>query len=123
VGDERQHDRWGRQCWYPPSRLAGHYHRDFNGDGKADLLLQNSISGEVGVDEMDGNVAFKFDDIATPDPGWVVKKAADFTGHGGADILLQNNSTLQTQLWAMTGTARTSVVNIGTPDPGWHIAA
>ena len=98
-------------------------HSDFDGDGRADIVLQNDGSGQVWVWEMNGNAIAGGGNIATPDPGWQVKGIGDVNGDGKADTVLQNANSGQIWAWEMNGTAIAGGGNVGTPDPGWHIPA
>jgi hypothetical protein len=82
---------------------------DFNGDGKTDVLLQNT-NGEVGMWLMNGT------QIATPalitlngnnenlqNTGWSIVGTGDFNGDGNADVLLQNTNG-EVGMWEMNGT-------------------
>jgi hypothetical protein len=71
---------------------------DFNGDGYADLVLQNS-SGDVKVGLTNGNSST----ISTPGSAWVVLATGDFNGDGKSDIVLQNSSSGDVAVWLMNG--------------------
>ena len=63
---------------------------DNNGNGHADLLLQNGTSGAVSVWESglpSGNSL-----VASSVPGWHLDGIGDFDGNGKADILLESDS-------------------------------
>lgn len=95
---------------------------DFDGDQKADLLLQNE-SGQAQIWTTDGT-ALKGAGLVGPNPGptWHVKAAVDFNGDGKSDILWQNDDG-QAAVWTLDGTRLISAGAVG-PDPGssWHVA-
>jgi FG-GAP-like repeat/RTX calcium-binding nonapeptide repeat (4 copies) len=94
--------------------------RDFNGDGKADILWQND-NGTPTVWLMDGqNLAVSGPLLANPGPAWHEKAAADFNGDGKADILWQNDNGTPT-VWLMDGlNLAVSGPLLGNPGPAWH---
>ncbi|MEO6875121.1 MAG: FG-GAP-like repeat-containing protein [Opitutaceae bacterium] len=102
---------------------------DFNGDGKPDILLENTSSGERVLWLMGGpNNAYVLQGIGlgSIDPAWHIAGIADFNGDGSPDILLENTSTGQRVLWLMGGPNNAYVtqgLDMGILDPVWHIAS
>jgi len=80
---------------------------DFNGDGKADILLQN-VSGQPMIWLMNGTTLISSVALSNPGASWHVKGAGDVNGDGKADILWQNDSG-QAGVWLMDGTTMLSV--------------
>ena len=75
---------------------------DFNGDGKSDILFQNT-NGQVAIWEMDGTnpIAGGSQWVgANPGPDWKVVGTGDFNGDGKSDILFQNTDG-QAAIWEM----------------------
>ncbi len=90
---------------------------NFNGDGKADILLQND-SGLPSIWTMDGA---KVTGAALPNPGgpaWHVAATADFNGDGKSDILLQHDSGLPS-IWTMDGATITNSSTLPNPGSDW----
>ncbi len=101
---------------------------DFNGDGKADLLWENSATGQLVVWYMNGGAIQLYGQVfaTVADTHWSVAGAADFNGDGHPDLLWRNSQSGQVLVWDMTGTAGTTVSGYGSPlatlsDPNWHI--
>ncbi len=78
---------------------------DLNGDGKADLLLQNSANGQGVGYIMNGISASSWGLVYRLRPGnkWQVKKLLDFSGDGKADILWHNSMTKKALDYIMNG--------------------
>jgi hypothetical protein len=99
---------------------------DFNGDGKSDLLWQNSLTGAIGTWLMNGTIAPSVSVSAIPDypwilPEWSVAATGDFNADGRTDLVWQNNRTGERAIWLMNGTAFTGIA-LGTFDLAWSIA-
>ncbi len=96
---------------------------DFNGDGFADLLWRNQVTG--------GNVLWLFDEngfnVSVPllpvDPNFTVEATKDLDGDGYVDIFWRNQVTGENVLWLMNGVTLKSFVNLFPVAPGWRIAA
>jgi serralysin len=93
---------------------------DFNGDGDADILWQNT-NGQAAVWLMNGTTPFSEQLVgANPEPSWHVVGTGDFNGDGDADILWQNTNG-QAAIWLMNGTTPLSETVIGNPGPSWRV--
>ncbi|MBF0539191.1 MAG: FG-GAP repeat protein, partial [Nitrospirae bacterium] len=77
---------------------------DFDGDGKSDILWQNSKTGDVDIWLMNGKIinggGFAVNGLPSD---WVIKGIGDFNGDGKADVLLQNSNG-DVYIWLMNGT-------------------
>jgi subtilisin family serine protease len=98
--------------------------RDLNGDGNADILLQNS-AGQVYAWYMNGSGGILSGTYIYNGalPGWTVVGVADMNGDGNADIILQyaNGSAY---MWSMNGSGGIlsgSYIYNGAL-PGWRVA-
>jgi hypothetical protein len=105
LGDERNEHRW-RRCFDPEpwAKLGG---GDFNDDGLADILSQNSSTGQVSIWEMNGTNKIGGGALsANPGVGWHAIGTGDFNGDGHSGILFQNTSSGQASIWEMDGNTR-----------------
>ena len=99
---------------------------DFGGDGKPDILLENTSTGQRVLWLMGGpNNAYVIQgvDLGVLDPAWRMVGVADFSGDGKPDILLENSGTGQRVLWLMGGPNNayvTQSIAMGSLDPVWH---
>jgi hypothetical protein len=103
---------------YPPL-----FHYDFNGDNKADLVLQNQSNHQVALWNMNGLTVTGGSLVAAvPAPGYQVVGAADFNGDGHPDLLFQNQNTGQIVLWYMNGAVQTGGAALSiTPNADYNV--
>ncbi|BAZ39064.1 Integrins alpha chain [Calothrix sp. NIES-4101] len=85
----------------PPIQRRKH---DFDGDGKADILWRDQITGENAIWRIND---FQLRDAAfitpVPDPNWKIVTTGDFNGDGKADILWRNYLSGENAIWMMDG--------------------
>jgi hypothetical protein len=95
---------------------------DFNSDGKADLLWQNTSTGERYVWLMNGPAFASGVSLGIVSTDWRIAATADFNGDGQTDIVWENTSTGERYLWLMNGTSYVSSVFLGEVPTAWSIA-
>jgi FG-GAP-like repeat len=102
---------------------CGSPNRDFNGDCKADILWQNSSTGQRVIWIMNGTTFQSYVSLGTVGASWsIAGGSGDFNGDGKAEVLWQNSSTGQRVIWIMNGTTFQSFVSFATVDTSWSIA-
>ncbi|HEV3184795.1 MAG TPA: choice-of-anchor Q domain-containing protein [Xanthobacteraceae bacterium] len=94
---------------------------DFNGDGKSDLLFQNT-SGTPQIWLMNGTSVVSETSLVAPPPQWKIVEAGDFNDDGKADILWLNTANNTPSIWEMNGTSIVSAADLPAPPASWHIA-
>jgi hypothetical protein len=92
---------------------------DFNGDGKADFVVQNS-NGAPEIWLMNGSTIASIVALPTPPSSWHIIATGDFNGDGHPDILWQNTNG-QPAIWEMNGTSIISSVGLATPPSSWRV--
>ncbi len=99
----------------------GQARRDVNGDGKSDILWQNT-DGQADIWLMNGSSISSASDIGSnPGTSWQIKAAGDFDGDGKSDILWQNTNG-QADVWLMNGLSIASASDVGgNPGTAWQI--
>jgi len=105
------------QSW----RIMGY--GDFNGDGRADVLWRNAVTGENYVYFMDGTSIASEGYLRTvADLNWKVAAIGDFNGDGKDDILWRNQSTGENYVYLMNGTTIAGEGYIRTvADQSWNV--
>jgi hypothetical protein len=99
---------------------------DYNGDGNADILWRDEVTGQNHMYLMDGPTVSSSVSVTTvPNPGvWKVVGNGDYDGDGRADIFWRNTVTGQNHMHLMNGGTITSSLSVTTvPDPdNWKVA-
>ena len=93
---------------------------DFNANGKTDVLLRDSASGQTVMWLMNGGAPASGGQIM-PDATWSITHVGDFSGDDKADLVWRNSMTGKTAIWLMNGTTILSGADIMT-DPNWSVA-
>ena len=95
--------------------------RDFNGDGKSDILWRGP-AGEVAVWLMNGS-ALQSSGVAGIIPAnWQLAGTGDFNGDGRADIVRRGPNG-EVAIWIMNGSVIQSSGSVTTVPLGWNIAS
>src|SRR5439155_1389283 len=85
---------------------------DFNGDGKADILWQNSSTGQRVIWLMNGTTHQSTVNLGTVPTSWSIAGSSDFNGDAKADILWQHTPTGQHVSRVMNATPNGSVLTL-----------
>ncbi len=96
--------------------------RDFNGDGKSDILWQND-NGAVHTWQMNGAGVAAASDVFIADPGSHLVGTGDFNGDGLSDFLWDNGSNSISIRQTNAGAAPINVGPIGSADATWQVRA
>jgi hypothetical protein len=89
---------------------------DFNGDGKSDILWQNTTSGNTEVYLMNGGAIATTGAALTPGANFKAIGSGDFNNDGKSDIVFLNNTDGSAQIWTMNGAVQTgSPLTIAAP--------
>src|SRR5262249_12406129 len=92
---------------------------DFDGDGKADILLRND-NGAASIWFMNGNLVASAAGIGAVGPEFRVVGVGDMDGNGKADILYRNGNNGAVSAWFMNGAQVALAVTITTVGTEWH---
>jgi CSLREA domain-containing protein len=99
--------------------------RDFDGDGKADLLWHNTVTGKTVIWFLNGTGVISWAYAPTvADVNWEIVRAADFNGDGKADLLWRNKATGDQVIWIMDHAGLSNWEYLPpVVDPTWALAA
>ncbi len=95
--------------------------RDFDADGKADILWRHGTNGQVWVWPMNGTAIKSQTYLGSVDVGYQIVGTGDFDADGKADILWRHSANGQVWMWPMNGTTIRSQTYIATVDVGYKI--
>ncbi len=88
---------------------------DFNGDGYADILWRDGVTGENQLWLMKGGVRETVGSLVTlADTGWQVAGVGDFDLDGKSDVLWHHQGNGKVMLWLMDGSSRRSTTSLVT---------
>jgi predicted outer membrane repeat protein len=94
---------------------------DFDGDGHADILWRNTVTGENGLWLMNGPTIVAAYSLPSASPAFEVAGVADFDGDGKADILWRNPVTGENGLWLMDGIVISAAISLPSAAPDWVV--
>jgi len=105
---------YGSGTTTPPPTGARAAKGDFNRDGRADLVWQNSATGAAQVWLMNGTAVGS--QLALPNipAGWQIVAVDDFNRDGSSDLVLRNASTSRTVVWYLNGVTYLSEATLPT---------
>ena len=126
-GSQFQGSTWLSQAGVHHWRIVAA--RDFNRDGRPDLVWQNDVTWEVVVWYMggpQGNSLLGGNGLASTDvAGWRVVGTGDFNGDGKPDLVWQNDFTWEVVVWYMGGPQGNSLLGgnglASTDVAGWRV--
>ncbi|MDH5757385.1 MAG: VCBS repeat-containing protein, partial [Nitrospinota bacterium] len=78
---------------------------DTDADGKADLIVRNAPSNQLGVWYMEGSLLKGSALLTNLGPSWTVEGMSDLDGDGNSDILFRNYYNGENAVWYMSGGA------------------
>lgn len=90
--------------------------KDFNADGRTDLLWYNGKTGALSAWLLNGGTVLQNVSYGTVNRtgGWVPAGLDDFNGDGKGDVLLFNSNTGGVASWLINGTAVSQIASYGT---------
>src|SRR6266404_4441443 len=98
------------------SRVA----KDFNNDGFADLIWEQSVTGQRLIWFMDKGVPIGTARLGTVDPSWHIAAVGDFLGNGESDLVWERTNG-QHLIWILAGGVPQYTISLPTLGGGWHV--
>ena len=93
---------------------------DFNGDGKSDLTIRNSVTGTVELLLMDGVNYTTYRDYNWGTDWQVVETRSDYNGDGKSDLTIRNSVTGNIEVLLMDGVNYTAYRDY-VAGPDWQV--
>jgi hypothetical protein len=95
--------------------------KDFNGDGNADLVWENSTTGERAIWFMKNGAVASTAYLPMISPGWHIAAVADLNGDGVADLVWEDTKTGDHAVWFFQNGAVSSTTYLQSAGAGWHL--
>jgi hypothetical protein len=92
---------------------------DFNGDGKGDILWQDT-SGNLAMWLMNGPAVSSSGGVGNVPSVWSIVGTGDYDGDGNADLLWRDSAG-NTAIWFMNGAQVSSSASIGNVPTTWSV--
>jgi len=105
-----------------PAMLRLTVPNDFSGDGWADIVWQDKVTGQSSIWFMSGPLLAGSTNLPAIPVDWKIAGTADFNGDGQTDILWENAGSGDRGLWIMTGAVPVAWINLPSIALDWRIA-
>jgi hypothetical protein len=92
-----------------------------NRTGQADLVWENTVTGERSIWILNNGVPSSIINLPTIPIQWHIAAAADFLGTGQADLVWQNTVTGERSIWIMHDAIPSSAMNLPTIPTEWRL--
>jgi hypothetical protein len=92
------------------------------GNGQADLVWENTVTGERGIWILNKGVLSSIISLPTVPTYWHIAGAGDFLGNGQADLVWENTVTGERGIWILNKGVLSSIINLPTVATEWRIA-
>jgi sugar lactone lactonase YvrE len=96
---------------------------DFNGDGRPDLVWENTSTGDRYLWLMQNTTYISSVYLGNIPTQWQIVGTGDFNGDGQPDLVWENTSTGDRYIWLMNGTSFITGIYVANISTQWHIAA
>jgi FG-GAP-like repeat len=105
----------------PAVPQGSHVAKDFNNDGFADLIWEQSVTGQRAIWFMKNGVLQSTANLPTVSANWHIAGVGDFLGNGQSDLVWENTSTGERAIWFMENGSFQSALNLPTVSTQWEI--
>jgi kumamolisin len=94
--------------------------KDFNNDGFADLVWEQSVTGQRLIWFMNRGVPVGTANLGTVSPSWHIAGVGDFLGNGQSDLVWENSNGRHL-IWVLLGGVPQWTLTLPTVTGGWHV--
>ena len=94
--------------------------KDLNNDGFADLIWEQSVTGQRLIWFMNKGVPVSATNLGTVDPSWHIAAVGDFLGNGQSDLVWENTNG-QHLIWILVSGVPQYSMSLPTLGGGWHV--
>src|SRR3984893_14097623 len=95
--------------------------KDFNGDGFADLVFENTATGQRAIWFLNHGFYQGSTYLPTADPSWHIAAVGDFLGNGQSDLVWENTLTGDHGIWILNRGVYAYSITLPTLAGDWHI--
>jgi kumamolisin len=95
--------------------------RDFDNDGSADLVWENTTTGQRAIWLMKNGSVKSTKNLPTLPASWHVAADGDFLGTGQSDLVLENTVTGAHAIWILNQGVLATSLALPTVGGGWHV--
>jgi hypothetical protein len=95
--------------------------KDFDGDGKADVILEDSVTGKRGVWHLNNGVYAWATYLASVNTQYHIAAVGDFLGNGQSDLVWENTINGSHSIWVMNDGIYVYTIALPTLAGGWHV--
>jgi FG-GAP-like repeat len=95
--------------------------KDFNGDGYADLILENTANGARLIWLLKNGAYNASIALHTASPDWHISAVGDFLGNGQSDLVMENTVTGEHVIWIIKDGALQNGIELPSASTGWHV--
>ncbi|MBV8225355.1 MAG: hypothetical protein JO232_09225, partial [Verrucomicrobia bacterium] len=95
--------------------------KDFNGDGQADLVLENLVTGQRAIWLLKNGLYSSGYYLPSVPAQWHIAGVGDFLGNGQADLVWENEATGTCGIWILNNGVYAYTIWLPTVSPQWQI--
>jgi kumamolisin len=95
--------------------------KDFNNDGSADVVLENTASGQRAIWKLNNGAYSSSMSLPTESPSWHIAATGDFLGTGQSDLVLENTSTGARVIWILNSGTIQYAISLPSIGGNWHV--
>ena len=95
--------------------------KDFDGDGNADVVLEDSATGRRGVWHLNHGTFAWSNYLSSASPQYHIAAVGDFLANGQSDLVWENTISGSHTIWVMNNGIFVYAITLATLAGGWHV--